>query len=317
MRALVYSAPGVLELATRPDTPPGSGEVVVDVDAVGICGSDVYGWLGRSPGRVPPLVLGHEFVGRVAGRRVVVNPLVGCGRCARCAEGRPNICPDWRLLGLHTDGAMRERIVVPAANVVELSDDAPTLSMVLAEPLACAVHTVDAGVVGPGSRAAVIGLGCLGAMTVVALRDRGITSIDAIEPNAERAANAERFGARLVDPASAGSHAYDFVADCAGYASTRALACRLTRNGGDVLLVGYGEHEGGVNYVDVIRRELCLQGVMAYAPRDFARAAAILATGVLEDDTLFTIFPLERGPDAFEHARKGGRTIKTLISIAG
>jgi alcohol dehydrogenase len=317
MRALVFTRIGVVEPGERAPRPPGPEEAEVAVSLVGICGSDMLGVMGRSPGRVPPLVLGHEFQGRrvADGRRVVANPLIGCGACARCHIGQDNLCPSWRLLGLHMDGAMQERVNVPRRNLIELPEDAPTLSMTLAEPLACAIHTVGLAPPGPGARCAVIGLGGLGALIAVALRARGVERIDAFEKRPERLANAPRFGCRALASEEVEAEAYDFVADCAGYAATRALAVRTARRGGHVMLVGYGDPEGGVDFVDVVRREIQLHGVMGYTPADFRAAVAMLLSGALEEARLYDVFPLERGAEAFAHAMGTGSPLRTLIRV--
>jgi alcohol dehydrogenase len=319
MRALVFTRTGMVEPGERAPRPPGPEEAEVAVSLVGICGSDMLGMMGRSPGRVPPLVLGHEFQGRrvADGRRVVANPLIGCGACARCRAGQENLCPSWRLLGLHVDGAMQERVNVPRRNLIEIPEEAPELSMTLAEPLACAIHTVGLAPPAPGARCAIIGLGGLGALIAVALRARGVERIDAFDKRPGRLANAPRLGCRAVSPEEAEPETYDFVADCAGYAATRAFSVRSARRGGHVMLVGYGEAEGGVDFVDVVRREIQLHGVMGYAPADFSAAVELLLSGTLEEAGLFDIFPLERGAEAFAHAMGAGSPMRTLIRVAG
>jgi 2-desacetyl-2-hydroxyethyl bacteriochlorophyllide A dehydrogenase len=317
MRALVFTRTGVVEPGERALKAPAPDEAEVFVSLVGICGSDMLGMMGRSPGRVPPLVLGHEFQGRRVGdgRRVVANPLIGCGACARCRAGQANLCGSWRLLGLHVDGAMQERINVPRRNLVELPEDAPDLSMTLAEPLACAIHTVGLAPPAPGARCAIIGLGGLGTLIAVALRSRGVEQIDAFDRRPERLANAPRFGCRALAPEDAEPESYDFVADSAGYAATRAFSVRTARRGGHVMLVGYGEPEGGVDFVDVVRREIQLHGVMGYSPADFRAAVDMLLSGTLEEPGLYDIFPLERGAEAFAHAMSAGSPVRTLIRV--
>src|SRR5262250_4023531 len=103
MRALVYTAPGRVEIQDQPRPSTRLGEAEIAVEAAGICGSDISGFLGHSVLRRPPLVLGHELVGRLPdGRRVVANPLLSCGRCSTCLSGAQNLCDSWKLLGLGT-----------------------------------------------------------------------------------------------------------------------------------------------------------------------------------------------------------------------
>ena len=120
MKALVFLGPDTVTCRDEPDALARSAdEAVVRVHAAGICGSDLHAYHGHDPRRVPPLILGHEAVGRTPdGRRVVVNPLIPCGRCARCAEGRTHLCPERRMLGMQRPGCFAEAVAVPEANQI-------------------------------------------------------------------------------------------------------------------------------------------------------------------------------------------------------
>ena len=128
MRALVYQAPGCLTVEDVPRPRLSAGDQEIAVDAAGICGADISGFLGRSRHRTPPLILGHELVGRTPdGRRVVVDPVIGCGQCAHCRGGRKNLCASLRLLGMDPlDGCFAEFVAVPGAQAYEIPD---TLAM--------------------------------------------------------------------------------------------------------------------------------------------------------------------------------------------
>jgi NADPH:quinone reductase-like Zn-dependent oxidoreductase len=118
MRAMVYSAPLTLEMQDVAEPSPATGEVVVEVRAAGICGSELEGFATQSPFQVPPLIMGHEFAGTVAdtGRRVVVNPLVNCRECDLCLLGATNVCRRRALIGVHRPGGFGERVAVPERN---------------------------------------------------------------------------------------------------------------------------------------------------------------------------------------------------------
>src|SRR5665213_4356045 len=121
MKALVFTGPGVVEVRDVDDARAQQGEVIVHVDRAGICGSELHGI--ATPGfRVPPLIMGHEFVGHTSdGRRVAVNPLVTCGTCDMCLSGKTQACRSRSLLGVHRAGGFAERVVVPTSSLHDLS----------------------------------------------------------------------------------------------------------------------------------------------------------------------------------------------------
>ena len=137
MRALVYTAPRTLEIQELLRPVVRAGEVEVSVEYAGICGSDMTGFLGHSPRRKPPLVLGHELVGRLGnGERVVANPLISCGHCAMCLSGCQNLCDSWRLLGMdRTQGTYAEFVSLPKTQLISIPEELPVTRAILAEPL--------------------------------------------------------------------------------------------------------------------------------------------------------------------------------------
>src|SRR5262249_54480951 len=133
MKAVVWLGPRRMELQSVPEPTPRPGEAILRVDAVGICGSELSGYLGQNSLRVPPLVMGHEFAGTVGaigadlvslriGDRVTVNPLIGCGECALCRLGLENLCPKRQIIGIHRPGAFAEQVAVPATCCTRLPD---------------------------------------------------------------------------------------------------------------------------------------------------------------------------------------------------
>ena len=144
MRALVYSAPLELELQDVADPVAAAGEVIVEVQAAGICGSELEGFASRSPFRVPPLIMGHEFAGLRGdtGEPVVVNPLITCLRCDLCLRGLTNVCRERALVGVHRPGGFAERVAVPEATVHPMPKGMTAAQGALVEPLANAVHAL-------------------------------------------------------------------------------------------------------------------------------------------------------------------------------
>jgi threonine dehydrogenase-like Zn-dependent dehydrogenase len=299
MKALVWHGERALELEQLPEPLPAEGEVVLDVELAGICGSDLHGYRGHPGPRVPPLVLGHEVVGRVDGDVFTLYPLVACGACERCLAGEDNLCPTWRLIGMHRAGVFAERVAVPRSSLVPVPTGLEAERAVLAEPLACCVGALRPHGVGAGSRLLVVGCGPLGLLTVF-LAARAGAEVVAADPLAERRALAERLGATETLPAAgdvaAGS--LDLAVDAAGFEPTWRASIEAVRAGGTVVVLGLGQAEGTFPMAAVVRRAIAVRGQFAYSRADFADAVAVLGAGDLPLDWIQEA-PLDAGAEAF------------------
>src|SRR3954468_5619111 len=153
MKTLVWDGPNAMHVEDGPEPgDPGPNELILKPEAVGICGSEVEGYLGHMGNRIPPLVMGHEFAGTVVaagadageldGARVAVNPLSGCGECRLCTSGFSNLCKDRVLVGVHVPGAFADFVTVRAADARVLPDEVSSRVGALMEPLANGVHAV-------------------------------------------------------------------------------------------------------------------------------------------------------------------------------
>ncbi len=202
---LVYTAPRQVTLKELPRPRPAAGECEIAVAAAGICGSDLSGFLGRSRHRTPPLVMGHELVGRrLDGRRVVVNPLIGCGHCAACLSGEQNLCSDFRLLGMdRTSGCHAEFVAVPESHVYEIPDHLTDSRAVLTEPLANIVHLFRIAAPPPGFRMGIVGGGTMGSMALLMARRMGAREILVEDVNEARLETVRQMGATLAVNAGA------------------------------------------------------------------------------------------------------------------
>jgi len=275
------------------DPEPRVDEVVLDVELAGICGSDLHGYRGHPGPRVPPLVLGHEVVGRVDGESYAVYPLVGCGACERCRAGEDNLCASWQLIGMHRPGVFAERVVVPRRSLVPLPPGLDRRRAVLAEPLACCVGALAPHDVAAGTRVAVFGAGPIGLLTVY-LAARAGAAVRAADPVAERVETAERLGATGFDgPAT-------LAVDAAGFEATWRAAVDAVESGGTVVVVGLGTAEGTFPMAALVRRAVTLRGQFAYSRADFARALEILAEGDLDLEWVSEA-ALADGAQAFEN----------------
>src|SRR4051812_17215857 len=329
MRALVYTAPGRVELEERPGPAVLPGEEQIAIQVAGVCGSDISGFLGHSALRKPPLVMGHELVGRLNdGRRVVANPLISCGRCEACVAGTQNLCGTWRLLGAgQTPGSFAEFVTLPTGQLYEIPESLPSSRAILVEPLANIVHMLRIVSPAPFFRFAIVGAGTMGALAVLASRLIGAREVLAVDMNDERLATMRKLGASAVanvSSADAVSEAlrcagrgYDVVLDASGSAPARQMAFDLCRPGGQVILLGMGTQRSEVNFVASIRKEHRVVMSFAYSPADFRRSLDLLIAGEINLTPWTVRMPLERGQEAMERmSHNPGVALKMMLEVA-
>lgn len=313
---------------------PGQDEVLIKVEAVGICGSELEGYLGHSSVRVPPLIMGHEFCGVVvtpgssserlqAGDRVVVNPLIACGRCDRCLAGRLNICRQRQIIGIHRPGAFAEYVTVPRANVYRVPREMDPQLASLAEPLAVCIHALK---LGPGliEHLVVMGAGPIGLLTVQAALNMGVEKIVAVDRQPARLEYARNLGAipatpeqlELIAGETFGSSGVDTIIDCVGVQATREQAMLLVNPGGTIVMVGLGQDQSALSMNHLVRQELSVLGSYTYSTSDFEQAVELLVKGKITADNWIASCELEEGPASFESLVEGraaaGKIIMTL-----
>lgn len=281
MEALVWLGGDRLEIEDLPVETPDPSETLFHVALAGICGSDLHAYRGAGGKRVPPLVLGHEAVGRVDGddRLFVVLPLQGCGHCALCLSGRENLCPDRQLLGLDRPGTFAHDVVVPTSALVPVPDGVSADVAALTEPLATSLAAFEGIPLGPEVNVTVIGCGSIGLLAIYAAALAGCV-VTAADPMADRRATAVELGATST-VASADEFAAasaDVVIDAVGYEATWSAGLRAVRPGGHLVVVGLGQYAGNVDIGDLVRRGVTMRGSYAYTRHDFESALAMLAT---------------------------------------
>ncbi len=332
MRAAVLHAPRDLRVEAAAAPVPGAGEVVVRVSASGLCGTDYRIWSGDRPVRYP-LVMGHEFIGRIesvgpgvdrvaVGDRVAVQPNYSCGRCPLCREGNWNLCLSRTAVGIDVDGGFAEQARVPARVCWPAPADLSEDQLLLAEPLAVVVRAVDRGEARPGQTAAVLGAGTLGLLAVQVLRARGL-SVLAVGRTARRLDLARALGAAAEATTESGGHAeaarafsgregVDLVIETAGTPEAVEHAMDLARPGGRVVLTGLPHEPSRLSFFSVVRRELSIVGSMIYQG-EFPEAIRLLAAGAVRTERLLTHrFPLDRIQDAFA-AHRAPESIKVTV----
>lgn len=297
LQAVLLTAPEHLELRELAEPVPSDGEAAVRIRAVGICGTDQSIFRGKIPVAYPR-ILGHEMVGEVMfadnasepGSRVVVDPNVFCGRCARCLEGRANLCSAGWLLGRDRDGALREVVAVPATNLYPIPDTIDDDVAPLVQVLTTCIHGQRLTEIFPGDRVVVIGLGVTGLLHVQLARLRGAGLVVGVTRSAAKLRLAEAFGADVTVPADDRSALErvlkvtggggDVVIEAAGTVATLGTAVRVARPGGRVLAYGtIAETAGEFPFYELYYKELVVSSPRAAEPGDFPVAIDAVASG--------------------------------------
>ena len=329
MRALVYTAPHEVTMEDRPRPQAGAGECEIEIAAAGICGSDISGFLGHSRRRIPPLVLGHELVGRrvADGKRVVANPLISCGHCTACLSGAQNLCVSWRLLGLdQTAGCYQEFVTLPETQVFEIPDELTDAQAVVVEPLANIVHLFRIAAPAPFFRMGIVGGGTMGSLALLAAKSLGVRDVLVEDVSEVRLATARKMGATVAANVSTDAgreearrfagHGLDLVLDASGIGPARQAAFDLCRPGGLVVLLGMGEERSEIDFITSIRKEHRVAMSFAYTRADFARALKLLIDREIDLRPWTVELPLEQGQQAFDKMTKApGETLKMMLRV--
>ena len=337
MKVVVCVEPGRLDVVERqsPAVLP-EGWVRAAVSHVGICGTDYHIFEGKHPFLEYPRVMGHEVSATVmdpgtsafaTGAPVVVNPYIACGTCVACKKGKPNCCTAIRVLGVHTDGAFCEEILLPAENLYP----AEGLSLEAAatvEFLAIGAHAVRRSLAPEGSRALVIGAGPIGLGTALFSRIAG-HAVTLMDTSAERLAMAkERFGFENGIPAgeaatqavlaATGGDGFDVVFDATGYGKSMEAAFAFVAHGGALVLVSVVKDEIRFSDPEFHKREMMLIGSRNATRIDFEHVMASIRAGRVPVETLVTHrTTLERVPvDLARWATEKSGLIKAIVRVA-
>ncbi len=318
MKALVYTAPNTVEYRQEPEPALLAGESLVQVDAVGICGSDLHAYLGHDSRRVPPLILGHEVCGRVIsgsgkGNNVVVNPLITCGTCDDCLNGLTNLCIDRKLIGMNRPGAFADQFSIPSGNLVEVPVDSDPVKLALAEPAAVSLHAVrlvERIASRPLSEGTglVLGGGAVGLLCALFLLDYGCKRVVLCETNVQRRRVIEAIDVcKVIDPLTENvcQNHYDAVFDAVGSPATRNAAVAAVKPGGTIMHIGLSDASGEMDVRKLTLSEITFIGTYTYTALDFRVAANKLANGDLGLLDWVDERPMSDGPEAFRELIKG------------
>jgi L-iditol 2-dehydrogenase len=335
MQALVLEDLRKLQVREVPEPEIGSEDVLIEVKACGICGSDVHGYDGSSGRRIPPLIMGHEAAGIIArtgpsvhqfkvGDRVTFDSTVSCGKCRFCLSGDFNLCDNRQVLGVscgdyRRNGAFAEYVAVPQHIVYSLPDSLAYEKAALIEAVSIAVHAAKISHIQSGSSAVVVGVGMIGLLAVQAFRVFGCSTVLAVDLEESKLAMAREMGANqtylATDPdlltklkAATGGQGPDIAAEVVGAQKPILTAINSVRRGGTVTLIGNLAPTVEIPLQLVVTRQLRLQGSCASAG-EYRECIALIESGAIHVEPLISAqAPLSEGADWFDrlYAREPG-----------
>lgn len=324
MRALLYTESYDFEVRDVTIPQPAPDEVLVQVEAAGICASDVDGVSSRSPRRTPPLIMGHELIGEVVAiggpaaahlerARVAVNPQVTCGDCLWCRSGQENACGKRGLIGGTRPGGFAELVAVPMRCIHRIAPDAPADVAVLTEPLATCLHALSLIPEKFTSTAVVLGGGTIGMLAAQLLRTAGTRRVIVSEPIlarheilrnvAEVVVTPEGLREAVVD--ATGGAGADLAIDAVGTNSSRPDSIRILRPGGCALWLGMHAQEATIPAFDMVVHEQRVVGSFAYTNAEFSRAIGLLESRRLVPGVSRRSVPLAKSDEAFHRLLDG------------
>ena len=332
MKALVYTQPLEVQLLDRPEPELVDGEVVLRIDAVGICGSDMHAYHGHDPRRKPGLVLGHEFCGTVVrssvgshapGVRVTGNPLITCGECDYCVQGRNNLCSRRTMVGMTRPGAFAQYMSIPASSLVDIPQDMPAVHAALTEPAATALHAINMSLKAmarplPENRTLVIGGGAIGMLAALLLKYYGARGTVLAEVNPLRRRSAEQHaGVSTYDPRERGpeENGFDYVIDAVGSKLTRTAALGAVKPGGVVMHIGLQEWASEIDMRKLTLAEITLMGTYTYTTADLRATVKLLQQGAFGDLSWVHSVPLAEGAQAFADLDSGSLASSKVVLV--
>lgn len=319
--------------------PDYTGKILIKNAFAGICGSDISVYLGKHPRAKTPLIMGHEFSGTVAaigegvktdlkiGDPVVVNPLYYCGKCRACLAGNTHVCKSLRLYGTDSDGGMAEYVAIPEENILKLPSTISLKMAAVIEPVAVVVHGLRMINKPFYGSAAVTGLGPMGLLTALMLKDAGVSKLICVEANEQRAEYGRKLGLTVINPKETDSVPYildhtagegvDILVEASGSPFVAKDMTEMAGVRAEILLLSVFKEPAAIDLRAINFKEQKLVGTRVYTKLDFKDAIEYVDK---HTETVAAIishtFPLKQGQNVFQEMISGHtNTMKVLLEI--
>jgi len=326
MRAAIFNGPLDIEIKDYSLPVPGKNELLIKVEACGVCGTDFHIFNGESYAK-PPVIIGHEYAGIIVekgkdvkefniGDHIAVDPNIYCGECYYCKNGNINFCSNLKALGVSINGGFAEYSLVPVSQAYFIPKDFSFTSAAFAEPLSCCVRGIDQAAIKHGESVVIIGGGTIGLLMLQLVKISGAGKIMLIEPVSEKREIAASLGAEYVfDPefkdmleqiSDFTSGGPDVVIECAGNSKAAKLAVNLPKRGGRVIIFGLSGKKDtvNINLQNFFLKELSIKGSLLN-PFTFSRSVELLVNKKIQAGKLKpALSPLEELKDILSSPRK-------------
>lgn len=335
MKALVWTEKEHVQIEER-EIPDYTGKVLIKVAYAGICGSDTGVYMGTHPRAKAPLVMGHEFSGTVAaigegtatkakvGDSVVINPLIFCGHCKACLSGNIHVCKTLRLYGTDCDGGMAEYAAVAESTLVKIPEGVSLKLAAAVEPVAVVVHGLRMIRNQFYSTACVTGLGPMGLLSALLIKESGVSRVIAIEANEQRAEYGRKLGLKVINPKETDAVKYlleqtdgegvDILIEASGSASVAASMADYVGVRGEILLLSVFKYPAAIDLRSINFKEQQLIGTRVYTKQDFKDAAVYVKNHVNQIESVIShIFPIDKGQAVFQETISGKTNMMKVL----
>lgn len=339
MKQAVMTAPGQIMIHEIEAPQPGPEEVLLKIQRIGVCGSDVHVYHGKHPYTSYPVVQGHEFSATIVsvgdgvkgirpGQKVTSMPQIVCRTCAPCRRGDYHICDTLKVQGFQAPGCGQEYWVTTGASIIPLPDTFSFEQGALVEPVSVAVHAVSRAGNLAGRRVAVLGAGPIGNLVAQVARAEGarvlITDLSdyrlevARQCGLENTSNAREETLADASRRVFGADGFDVALECVGVEATMTAVIATIEKGGTIVVVGVFGEKPRVDLGLVQDRELNLHGTLMYQKRDYLRAVEWIASGAVKTEPLMSIhFSIDNYLDAYRYIdQQGDKTMKVFIDVS-